>query len=39
MRKKRQTPQEEPHRFGKKFQSVKEERLKKSDKKNEQAGR
>jgi ATP-dependent Zn protease len=38
MRKKRQTPQEEPKQFGKKFQSVKEERLKQSNKNNEQAG-
>lgn len=34
MRKKRETPSEEPQKFGKKFQSVKEERLKNSNKKN-----
>lgn len=34
MRKKRETPSEEPKKFGKKLQSVKEKRLKKSNKKN-----
>lgn len=32
MRKKRQKPSEEPREFGKKFQSIKEERAKKGDK-------